>query len=66
MKSSPSIWNYVVSVNLTVKISSIFVAFLENTDFNSPAVQFNTQDVKKSKGYSSQYKKSLWLFLAQQ
>ena len=33
MKSSPSIWHYVVSVKLTVKISSIFVAFLENTSF---------------------------------
>ena len=60
-------------------IRNIFVIFQPNilrivgfyvrrsaTDFNSPAVQFNTQDVKKSKGYSSQYKKSLWLFLAQQ
>ena len=28
MKSSPSIWHYVVSVK-----SSIFVAFLENTNF---------------------------------
>ena len=34
MKSSPSIWHYVVSVkSTTVKISSIFVAFLENTNF---------------------------------
>ena len=32
-KSSPSIWQYVVSVKSTVKISSIFVAFLENTNF---------------------------------
>ena len=32
-KSSPSIWHNVVSVKLTVKISSIFVAFLENTNF---------------------------------
>ena len=29
-KSSPSIWQYIVSVKLTVKILSIFVAFLEN------------------------------------
>ena len=37
MKSSPSIWHYVVSVSVksTAKISSIFVAFLENTNFNS-------------------------------
>ena len=32
-KSSRSIWHYVVSVKTTVKISSIFVAFLENTNF---------------------------------
>ena len=29
----PSMWLYVVSVKSTVKISSIFVAFLENMDF---------------------------------
>ena len=34
-KSSPSIWHYVVSVKPTVKISSIFVAFLENMNFTS-------------------------------
>ena len=33
MKSLPSIWYYVVSVKSTVKISSIFVAFLENMNF---------------------------------
>ena len=33
MKSSPSIWHYVVSVKWMVKISSIFVVFLENTNF---------------------------------
>ena len=33
MKSSPSIWHYVVSVKSTVKISSIFVPFLENMNF---------------------------------
>ena len=31
--SSPSIWHYVVSIKSTVKISSIFLAFLENTNF---------------------------------
>ena len=35
MKSSMSIWHYVASVNWTVKISSIFVAFLENNNFNN-------------------------------
>ena len=33
MKSSLSTWRYVVNVKSTVKISSIFVAFLENTNF---------------------------------
>ena len=33
MKSSPSIWHYVVSVKSTVKILSNYVAFLENTNF---------------------------------
>ena len=32
-KSSPAIWQYVVSVKSPVKISSIFVAFLENINF---------------------------------
>ena len=36
MKSSPSIWRYVVYVKSIVKISSIFVAFLENTNFKRP------------------------------
>ena len=35
MKSSPSIWHYVVDVKSTVKVSSIFVAFLENMNFNA-------------------------------
>ena len=33
MKSSPSIWHLLHSVKSTVKISSIFVAFLENMNF---------------------------------
>ena len=33
MKSSPPILCYVVSVKWTVKISAIFVAFLENMNF---------------------------------
>ena len=39
MKSSLSIWHYVVSVKSTVKIFSIFVAFLENTNFTTPPNQ---------------------------
>ena len=34
MKSSPSIWHLLHIVKLMVKISSIFVAFLENIYFN--------------------------------
>ena len=33
MKSSPSIWPYEVNDKSTVKILSIFVAFLENVNF---------------------------------
>ena len=32
-KSSPSFWHYVVNVKLTVKISSVCVAFLDNMKF---------------------------------
>ena len=32
-KSSPSIWHYVENVKTTVKLSSIFVTFLENMNF---------------------------------
>ena len=48
MKSSLSIWQYVADVKLTVKILSIFVAFLENMNFkfifglqNSKPLQFD-------------------------
>ena len=34
MKSSPSIWHLLHNVKLTVKILSIFVAFLENMNKN--------------------------------
>ena len=40
MKSSPSIWHYLVHVKSTVKISSISEAFLENMSFKS-----NTTDI---------------------
>ena len=42
MKSSPSILHYVVSVKSTVKISSIFVAFLENMNFNTSHLEAHT------------------------
>ena len=35
MKSSLSMWRYAVNVKSTVKISSIYVAFLENTNFTT-------------------------------
>ena len=38
MKSSPLIWRYVVNVKETVSISSIFVAFLDNMNFNAVEV----------------------------
>ena len=34
MKSSPSIWRYVVSVKSSLKISSMFEAFSGNMNFN--------------------------------
>ena len=34
MKPSPSIWRYVVNLKSKVKMSSIFVAFLENMNFS--------------------------------
>ena len=37
MKSSRLIWRYVVNVKSTVKISLIFVAFLENMNFKDPS-----------------------------
>jgi hypothetical protein len=39
-KSSPSIWRYVVSVKSTVKISSIFVSFLQNMNFTNTYMDF--------------------------
>ena len=35
---TPLIWHYVVSVKSAMKISSTFVAFLENTNFKNPTV----------------------------
>ena len=41
MKSSLLIWRYVVNVKSTVKILSIFVALLENINFNGCMVISN-------------------------
>ena len=40
MKSSTSIWRYVVNFKSTVKILSIFVAFLENVNFTQGCIYF--------------------------
>ena len=42
MKSSPSIWRYVVNIKSTVKISSIFMAILENMTLNVFCHQFSS------------------------
>ena len=39
MKSSPSIWRLLHNVKSTVKITSIFVAFLENMNFKGDSVE---------------------------
>ena len=41
MKSSPANWQYIVSVKSSVKNLSNFLAFLENTNFNSQSQQFH-------------------------
>ena len=46
MKSSLSIWRYVVNVKSTVKISSVCVAFLENMNFNFLPILQCTQNSK--------------------
>ena len=40
-KSSPSIWHLLHNVKSTVKISSIFAAFLENMNFTNNRQNFN-------------------------
>ena len=40
MKSSPSIWHLLHNIKSTVKISSIFVDFLENMNFITPVIIF--------------------------
>jgi hypothetical protein len=48
-KSSLAIWRYVVSVKSMVKILSIFVAFLENMNFNKPFnSEFSVQYYRKN------------------
>ena len=39
MTSSPSIWQLLHTVKLTVKILSIFVAFSENVNFNAVTIK---------------------------
>ena len=47
MKSLPLIWHLIHNVKSTVKISSIFVAFLENMNFNSAAQMHVREEVKE-------------------
>ena len=56
MKSSQSIWHLLHTVKSTVKISTIFVAFLENLNFNS----------KKNNKVVHAYKKSISIVLTYQ
>ena len=53
MKSSLSIWHLLHSVKSTVKISSIFVAFLENMNFkfNGTYVTRTESTMQNYKGY---------------
>ena len=44
MKSSASVWRYVVNVKSMVKISSIFVAFLENMNFMINTVKLGNKE----------------------
>ena len=44
MKSSASVWRYVVNVKSMVKISSIFMAFLENMNFMINTVKLGNKE----------------------
>ena len=46
-KSSPSMWQYVVTVKSTVKISLIYVAFLENIHFNLKPMSIEKKNLVK-------------------
>ena len=51
MKSSLSIWRYILSVKYTMKFSSIFVAFLENMTFTiSGELPISIINEKRDKG----------------
>ena len=49
MKSSPSIWHLLHNVKFTLKISSIFVAFLENMNFNGKCMKTYWQPCRQTK-----------------
>ena len=51
MKSSPSIWRYVVNVKSTVKILSILVASLENMNFNTKSFKEVTKPQLEEKHF---------------
>ena len=63
MKSSPSIWRYVVNVKSTVKISSIFVAFLENMNFTMRELLSTLDDLEIKIGSTNDFLKTLKTYI---
>ena len=55
-KSSPSIGQYVATIKLTVKISSIFVAFLENMKFKCLWTQVISKIITKVVSHPTDFK----------
>ena len=53
MKSSVSIWHLLHSVKSTVKISSIFVAFLENMNYELYGLDNDKYDIWKTGAWLS-------------
>ena len=54
-KSSPSIWQLLHNAKLTVKILSIFVAFLENTNFISLSSSSNQYESQISRFFLTKF-----------
>ena len=59
-KSSPTIWHLLHNVKLTVKISSIFVAFLENMNFMWTAKFLFWVDFKNAHSDRSSFNPFIW------
>ena len=62
MKSSQSIWNLLHNVKLMVKISSIFVAFLENMNLPKDylLLELSTKAKEKISVFMSRMNKRTW------